>query len=280
VQRDEYLPARVAEMLWGVGDNARLIFPAQLAKRLSPAKLDTLLLHELAHFARRDHWLRALELAACVIYWWNPLVWWARREIELAEEECCDAWVVERQNGVRHSYAEALLTTVDFLCERRAIMPPAACGLGEVALLRARLTQIMRGQAAARLSRWVQTLVLSAGLLLSSLQPALWATSSPSVTSPRATESFTALPRDITPGRPTREAGTITTHADKPLEMPSVSAESSSSLRDLVVSRPRPTPVVPNRGPHRQTNHADPYRFPLEFESQHLPNHLFVICSR
>src|SRR5262245_18452765 len=153
VKRDEYLAPRVAElahsvgltippkvivvdgivspMLWGLGQNARLIFPAQLAQRLSPAKLDSLLLHELAHYARGDHWMRALELAAFVFYWWHPAVWWARREIEAAEEECCDAWVVKHQRGTRHSYAEALLTTIDFLCERPALLPPAACGLGE-----------------------------------------------------------------------------------------------------------------------------------------------------
>jgi beta-lactamase regulating signal transducer with metallopeptidase domain len=200
VQRDEYLGVRVAElahsvgmqvpprvivvdgivspMLWGLGEGARLIFPARLAKRMSPAKLDTLLLHELAHFSRKDHWLRALELAAWVVLWWHPLVWFARREIERTEEECCDAWVIEHQSGTRHSYAEALLTTVDFLCEPREALPPAACGLGEVALLRERLTQIVCGETAARLSRTVHRLVLSAGLLLAPLEPALWATSS------------------------------------------------------------------------------------------------------
>jgi beta-lactamase regulating signal transducer with metallopeptidase domain len=169
----------VSPMLWGLGRSVRIVFPAQLAQRLDPAARDSLLLHELAHYARGDHWVRALEMAACVIYWWNPVLWLALRRIEAAEEECCDAWVVERQQGGRHSYAEALLTTIDFLCEGAVALPPTASGLGEVSLLRTRLVQIMRGETGARLSRRVQVLVLTLGLIISPLEPALWATSSP-----------------------------------------------------------------------------------------------------
>jgi beta-lactamase regulating signal transducer with metallopeptidase domain len=192
----------VSPMLWGVGRATRMIFPAKLADRLSGAEIDSLLLHELAHYARGDHWVRLLELVAHVLYWWHPVVWLARRQIEAAEEQCCDAWVVQHQHGSRRSYAEALLTTIDFLCEpqaaqesfqaaaqefsRAAALPPAACGLGDVPLLRTRLTQIMRGQLATGLSRGVQAVVLSAGIVISPLQPASWATSSVPQTKPVA----------------------------------------------------------------------------------------------
>jgi beta-lactamase regulating signal transducer with metallopeptidase domain len=169
----------VSPMLWGLGQNVRIVFPAKLAERLTPAARDSLLLHELAHYARGDHWVRALEMAACVLYWWNPLLWLALRRIEAAEEECCDAWVVERQQGGRFCYAEALLTTIDFLCEGAVVLPPTACGLGEVSLLKSRLVQIMRGETSARLSRRVQVLVLTFGVVVSPLEPALWATSAP-----------------------------------------------------------------------------------------------------
>jgi bla regulator protein BlaR1 len=216
--RNEYLGPRVAElahsvgiaipprvivvdgmvspMLWGLGQRACLIFPSQLLGRLSPANLDSLLLHELAHYWRGDHWIRALELGAYILFWWNPVVWWALREIEAAEEECCDAWVVEHQRGTRHSYAEALLTTIDFLCERPESLPPVACGLGEVQLLRVRLTQIVRGDVAAGVSRWLQMAVIAGGLVISPLEPALWATSH-SVTKRPAAGPF--LRRSATP---------------------------------------------------------------------------------
>jgi hypothetical protein len=129
--------------------------------------------------------VRLVELCAHVAYWWHPVVWWTRHEIEAAEEQCCDAWVVEHQSGTPLTYAEALLTTIDFLCEAAqptkqltAALPPAACGLGDVPLLRSRLTQIMRGDLGGQLPRKVWIGVLIGGLLISPLEPAVFATSS------------------------------------------------------------------------------------------------------
>jgi beta-lactamase regulating signal transducer with metallopeptidase domain len=171
----------VSPMLWGVGGGVRLLFPAKLMERLDAAETDALLLHELAHYSRGDYWVRLLELATYVAYWWNPIVWWACRQIETAEEQCCDAWVVAHQSGTRRSYAEALLATIDFLNEPAEVRPPAACGLGEVSLLKLRLTQIMRGQLAPQLPRTAWIVVLLVGLALAPLEPALLATSSRSV---------------------------------------------------------------------------------------------------
>jgi hypothetical protein len=165
----------VSPMLWGLGSGVRLLFPARLVERLGAAETDALLLHELAHYARGDYWVRLLELVTYVVYWWNPIVWWACRQIESAEEQCCDAWVVENQSGTRRSYAEALLTTIDFLNEPAECRPPAACGLGEVTLLKLRLTQIMRGQLAPQMPRTAWLVVLCGGLALAPLEPALLA---------------------------------------------------------------------------------------------------------
>jgi beta-lactamase regulating signal transducer with metallopeptidase domain len=268
-KRDEYLGVRVAElahaaglrvsprviviegivspMLWGLGENARMIFPAQLARQLSPAKLDTLLLHELAHFARKDHWLRGLELAVCVVYWWNPLVWCARREIETVEEECCDAWVVERQGATRHSYAEALLTTVDFLCKHQPALPPAACGLGEVSRLRARLTQIMCGESSARLSSRLQAIVLTVGLLLSPLEPALrassWTSPKPAPASAKtAANPHTASAR-VGVGDPSGAIVATPNTTDPVSVAPTISVPASQSmtLRELAGLAPPPS---------------------------------------
>ncbi len=174
----------VSPMLWGLGRQVQLVFPARLAERLGAAEIDSLLLHELAHYARGDYWVRLVELCAHVAYWWHPVVWWTRHEIEAAEEQCCDAWVVEHQSGTPLTYAEALLTTIDFLCEASqpkqqlvASLPPAACGLGEVPLLRLRLTQIMRGELGGQLPRVVWVGVLIGGLVISPLEPAVFATS-------------------------------------------------------------------------------------------------------
>jgi bla regulator protein BlaR1 len=167
------LDSAVSPMLWGAGRRSWLLFPSELRRRIDPAGCDALLLHELAHYARRDGLVRLLELAALVVYWWHPLVWWARRGIEAAEEECCDAWVLNHQAASRRVYAEALLATLDFLCEPVRPLPPAACGLGAANLLRSRLTQIMCGNVATSPSRAARSLVLAGAVLALPFSPAL-----------------------------------------------------------------------------------------------------------
>lgn len=167
----------VSPMLWGIGGRIKLVFPAQLSDELPRAACDTLLLHELAHYARGDQWVRLIELLAGVCFWWHPIMWWARHEIEAAEEQCCDAWVISRRSGSRHAYAEALLATIDFLCERSAVLPPTASGLGNADLLRVRLTQIMRGEFATGLPTGAKLLVFAAAAFLLPLEPALFGAS-------------------------------------------------------------------------------------------------------
>ncbi|HUY91558.1 MAG TPA: M56 family metallopeptidase [Pirellulales bacterium] len=232
----------VSPMLWGLGSpgfacGARLVFPGPLARRLDDESCDALLLHELAHYARGDGWVRLLELAAQTLYWWHPLVWLARGEIEAAEEECGDAWALEHQTGTRRLYAEALLATVDFLYEPPlAPLPPAACGLGEAPLLRRRLTQIMGGGAAKSASRPAKALVLAAAAVVLPLRPTFFgaaprpalANSSPAATAalvaakptpqtaPAASSQMPrkTTPREIDPLAPRRRS---VAHAPSPL---------------------------------------------------------------
>src|SRR5207244_3316986 len=84
----------VSPLLWGAPGRPRLILPAPLWAALDAGRRDALLAHELAHYARGDHWVRGLELVAGVLFWWHPAVWAARVKLREAEEQCCDAWVV------------------------------------------------------------------------------------------------------------------------------------------------------------------------------------------
>jgi beta-lactamase regulating signal transducer with metallopeptidase domain len=160
------VPGAVSPMVWAVATRPRLLFPAQLLERLDGQQQTALLAHELAHVARRDHWVRILELIALGLYWWHPLAWWARRELRETEEACCDAWVVWLLAGAGRVYALALLQTVAFFSHARPTMPIPASGIGQVSHLRRRLIMIMQGKTPRSLS-WAGTVaVLGLGLLL------------------------------------------------------------------------------------------------------------------
>src|SRR5207253_11039399 len=164
------VPGAVSPMLWAIGRFPRLLFPAKLLERLNDEQRATLLAHELAHYRRRDHWVRLVELLVSGLYWWHPVIWWARHELHEAEEQCCDAWVVWTLADADRAYATALLQTVAFVSQARCPLPATASGVGQVRHLRRRLTMIMQGKT-PRSQSWAGFLaVLGLGLLLLPVQ--------------------------------------------------------------------------------------------------------------
>lgn len=157
--------------LWVLGKRRAILIPEGLLERLSPEQRATLLAHELAHLRRRDHWVRCLELAVLSLYWWCPLVWWARARLREAEEECCDAWVVWALPGAARAYAFALVETVDFLAGAPPALPQLASGFGPVQRLQRRLTMILRGTAPRTLTAAGGVLLIALGMGLLPLMP-------------------------------------------------------------------------------------------------------------
>jgi WD40 repeat protein/beta-lactamase regulating signal transducer with metallopeptidase domain len=160
------VPGPLPPMIWAALGRVRLLLPGRLLDRLDEEQTAALLAHELAHVRRGDHWVRRLEFVVLGLYWWYPLVWLARARLQAAEEECCDAWVVEELPA--RAYASAIVETVDFLAAAaRATLPALASGLGRVEALKRRLTLILSGTAPKRLSAAARlaVLALAAGLL-------------------------------------------------------------------------------------------------------------------
>lgn len=164
------VPGRVSPLLWALGSKVCLVLPVDLLSSLRPEQRASLLAHELAHALRRDHWVRWLEFVVTGLYWWLPVAWWARRQLQQAEEECCDAWVVWTLPAAAKAYAKALLQTVDFL-DARPALPPVASGIGHVHFLKRRLTMIVRQPLCPSLPWPAHLAVVVLGLLFLPLAP-------------------------------------------------------------------------------------------------------------
>src|SRR5262245_5323031 len=145
------LPGLASPVVWALGRPV-LLWPVGLENRLPDGGRDAVLLHELAHLRRCDHWTRWLELAAEVVHWWNPLFWLARRQVRFQAELACDAWVTGTLPSGRRAYAEALLEVCSTVA--RAAAPSPAVGVGGDGRrdFQRRLTMIMRDQVPCRLS--------------------------------------------------------------------------------------------------------------------------------
>jgi bla regulator protein BlaR1 len=158
----------VSPMLWALGGRARLILPRELWVDLTCEQRDALLIHELAHYKRRDHWVRLLELVATGAFWWLPTVWWARRRLRAAEEQCCDAWVTSVLEGSERAYATALLDTLDFLARSPRADAPllTASGMGQFHDLQGRISMILQGKSPRALSGLGRASVLGLSLAM------------------------------------------------------------------------------------------------------------------
>lgn len=159
------VPGAVSPMLWGILKPC-LLLPHDLWADLDWAQRGSLLAHELAHYRRGDHWVRLLETVVTGLFWWHPVVWWARHELRQAEELCCDAWVLWALPAANKPYARALLAAVEFLSTSARPLPVPASGLGHISHLRRRLTMILRRSPPRTVGWAAWPAVLALGLLL------------------------------------------------------------------------------------------------------------------
>lgn len=169
VPRVDLISGAISPLLWAFCSRARIILPEQLLRELNDAEIETLLLHELAHYRRGDHWVRLIELVTTGFYWWYPVVWFVRREIRVIEESCCDAWVIQTEPDKRRAYAEVLVKATGFVSRTQRIS--AATGMGAQQVLEQRLTSIMCSTLKHQVSRRGKCLLATIALLLLSLAP-------------------------------------------------------------------------------------------------------------
>ena len=162
---DIILSERVqSPFLWCFGA-VRLVWPASQFITEKRDRSLTVLIHELAHVNRRDHWTAWLELLGMIVWWWNPVFWFVRRQLRTAAEMACDAWVVELLPDRRRSYAELLVEFSRHEPSRRLTLGTVGASVGSRRMFARRLEMIMSETGSLRFSRWLALSALISGLL-------------------------------------------------------------------------------------------------------------------
>jgi beta-lactamase regulating signal transducer with metallopeptidase domain len=105
---------------------AAVIVPQGLLTQLTPQEMDHVLLHELAHVARRDDWSNLAARALGVVFGLHPVAAFALARIEREREMACDDWVVVA-TGEARTYAESLTRLFEMARDRR--QPVLASGV-------------------------------------------------------------------------------------------------------------------------------------------------------
>ncbi|MCC6698726.1 MAG: hypothetical protein IT365_24085 [Candidatus Hydrogenedentes bacterium] len=84
-----------------------ILIPAWLVHEQESDKLDWSLRHELTHWKLGDVWAHAAQQLAQIVFFFNPVTWWACRRWQEAAELACDRAVVETEHDVE-VYADNL----------------------------------------------------------------------------------------------------------------------------------------------------------------------------
>ena len=131
-------------------------------------RLTAVIQHELIHLIRLDWPIRMAARFACAIYWFNPLVWWAKRRLDLEQEMACDEEVLSLGSRAS-SYACHLLGIA-----RTAIHRPTLAAAGLEMARRSDLEErIMRILNRSKHRRVGLAVILPAAILTAALVPAI-----------------------------------------------------------------------------------------------------------
>lgn len=86
-----------------------ILLPLAAFNHLSPAQVESIILHELAHIKRNDYLINIVASVIETILFFNPFVHLLGKSLKKEREHCCDDFVLQHRFDP-HSYASALLS--------------------------------------------------------------------------------------------------------------------------------------------------------------------------
>lgn len=133
----------------------------------APGERRAILAHERAHAQRRDPLALMMTRLVCVLCWFNPVVWWLARRLEIARECACDDAVLN--TGVdRFVYARQLVEMGTRVAQTRS-SGATACLVGATRPLASRIRRLLATNARRGTMRRTAVLASSAVLALATL---------------------------------------------------------------------------------------------------------------
>lgn len=130
----------------------RIYLPIHLISDFNPVELRFIFLHELQHCRQKDALISYWMNFICIIYWFNPFVWRALREIQNDREVSCDAKVLHQlEKSDYHAYGNTLIN----FAEKLSHFPfPYRAGIsGSMKQIKHRILNIAHFQKETKASR-------------------------------------------------------------------------------------------------------------------------------
>lgn len=102
-----------------------VILPAAVLTQMTPAQIEAVLAHELAHIRRFDPWLMIFQRSAETVLFFHPMLWLISRLASIEREHACDDLALKAGAQPSH-YAEAILHILKCQAQGHARRPSFA----------------------------------------------------------------------------------------------------------------------------------------------------------
>jgi beta-lactamase regulating signal transducer with metallopeptidase domain len=133
-----------------------IALPPDFSRHFLPAEKEVVIAHELAHLTARDPFWLMISDAVVALAWWNPLVWWAREQLQSANESAADEASTLIPGGA-HALAECLVRLGHELTAPNPVRALGIDGNSPHSQLATRIQRLLRGpQTWRRPSLWLR----------------------------------------------------------------------------------------------------------------------------
>ena len=128
-----------------------ILLPLGAVAGLSPACLEAILAHELAHVLRRDYLVNLLQTVAEALFFYHPAVWFVANCVRTERENCCDDTATALCGGNPLRLAHALTSLAEW--SQSAVVPGAPqlalAAMGRRGALLGRVRRLVQQRPAA-----------------------------------------------------------------------------------------------------------------------------------
>ncbi len=139
-----------------------VIIPASMLSGLTPAQLDMLMLHELAHIRRHDYLVNFLQTLVETLFFFHPAVHWIAKKMRNEREYCSDDIAVHHC-GDPVAYAHTLADTASHCKKHRSLTIPSfamAASGGDLKQRVLRLVDHHHCIAENHLGKWLTSILI------------------------------------------------------------------------------------------------------------------------
>ena len=143
----------------------RIYIPIHLISDFRENDIRYMLLHELQHYKHKDAFVNCLMNIAAIVYWFNPVVWYALKEARTDREVACDTYVLQMLDT--DDYIDYGNTLLNF-AQKRSFSPfSLGTGIGGSAKqIRKRILNIALYKPQTKRRRWKERFIFAVLLVL------------------------------------------------------------------------------------------------------------------